>query len=265
LARASLANVSPTLLADPKDWNNLYYALGFTPTATKFIPRSIDMKTVMERLRDIVPGFNSSLEGFAFTHMSRRNEELHSGNTPFNGLTTSKWLPSFYEVCDVLVRSMGGTLELFLGSKEAAEIAEKMIAAARDDAAKSVERTIKGHREAFLKKDEDEQQDLLDQAAVWATRHDGHRVKCPACSADAILSGDPIAAPIQHLEDDHIIEKQDYLPSKFECVACGLKISGFPQLTASGLGDTYTATFTYDAVEYYGQMMEPQYEEDFNC
>ena len=128
LARASLANVSPTLLADPKDWNNLYYALGFTPTATKFIPRSIDMKTVMERLRDIVPGFNSSLEGFALTHLSRRNEELHSGATPFDGLTTSKWLPSFYEVCDVLIRSMGETLELFLGSKETAEIAEKMIA-----------------------------------------------------------------------------------------------------------------------------------------
>jgi hypothetical protein len=39
LARTALANISPTLLADARDWNNLYYALGFTPTATKFIPR----------------------------------------------------------------------------------------------------------------------------------------------------------------------------------------------------------------------------------
>jgi ribosomal protein L37AE/L43A len=38
--------------------------------------------------------------------------------------------------------------------------------------------------------------------------------------------------------------------SLFECVACGLKISGLSYLSACGLGDTYTGTFTYDAAEY---------------
>jgi hypothetical protein len=30
VARAALAHVNPALLADPQDWNNLYYALGPT-------------------------------------------------------------------------------------------------------------------------------------------------------------------------------------------------------------------------------------------
>ena len=35
IARAALANYSPALLADTKDRNNLYSALGYEPTAKK--------------------------------------------------------------------------------------------------------------------------------------------------------------------------------------------------------------------------------------
>ncbi len=38
LARAALSHISPVLLADPKDWNNAYHALGFSPKASKFAP-----------------------------------------------------------------------------------------------------------------------------------------------------------------------------------------------------------------------------------
>lgn len=54
LARAALANISPALLAKPNDWNNIYYALGGTPKASKFIPRSIDVTSVIEHLLEIV-------------------------------------------------------------------------------------------------------------------------------------------------------------------------------------------------------------------
>ena len=78
--------------------------------------------------------------------------------------------------------------------------------------------------------------------------------------------GVPSAAPIKNLKGDQIIERQTFVPARFECVACGLKISGLPQLHASGLSDTYTATSTYEASEYYAP--EPEewegYEEDNN-
>ena len=91
LARAALANVSPTLLADGKDWNNVYFALGHTPTVSKFLPRSISTAGVLTRLRDVLPAFTTELEGFAAQHINRRNEELHTGSTPFDGLPTT-WL-----------------------------------------------------------------------------------------------------------------------------------------------------------------------------
>ena len=71
--------------------------------------------------------------------------------------------------------------------------------------------------------------------------------------------GTAISAPVKRLEDDLIIEVQDHLPTKFECVACNLKIAGLSQLAACGLGATYKSTSTYDAADYYAP--EDRYEE----
>ena len=62
-----------------------------------------------------------------------------------------------------------------------------------------------------------------------------------------------------------MVETQQYLPSKFECVACQLKISGLSPLTACGLGDTFTATFTYELADYYAPNDDyAGYEDDNN-
>ncbi|MCE9567844.1 MAG: hypothetical protein K8U57_38080 [Planctomycetes bacterium] len=53
------------------------------------------------------------------------------------------------------------------------------------------------------------------------------------------------------------------LPSQFECVACGLKISNYAQLAVCGLGEPYTSTWVYDAAEYYADAMR-EYEDDNN-
>src|SRR5262245_8058115 len=70
LARAALANISPALLADskdrnnPKEWHNLYFALGHSPKAKKFVPHSIGLTEVFSRLGEILPEFDTRLEGF---------------------------------------------------------------------------------------------------------------------------------------------------------------------------------------------------------
>lgn len=264
LARAALANVSPALLADPKDWNNLFHALGFQPKANKFVPRSLDITTVLGRLQEVLSEFGPELEGFGAIHMSRRNEELHSGNTPLDSISSSSWLPTYYRTCEVLLSSMGESLETFVGRDEA-QVAAAMIAAARDETAKAVAKSIQAHRVVWESKSESEKQQLAGQSSTWATKHDGHRVKCPSCGCDAVVTGSAIAAPIMSIKDDQITETQQYLPSRFECVACGLKISGLSQLSACGLGDAYKATFTYDAAEYYATRDEyAEYEPDFN-
>jgi hypothetical protein len=104
-------------------------------------------------------------------------------------------------------------------------------------------------------------------AAVCATKHVGHRVQCPACACVAVVTGDPITAPKKTIDGDIITEKQEHLPNKFECVACGMKIAGLSQLTAAGLGDVYVQAQSYNANEFYSSSPEDAYggyEEDNN-
>ena len=70
------------------------------------------------------------------------------------------------------------------------------------------------------------------------------------------------------------MQRQTMLPSAFECIACGLRISGLSKLSACGLGDAFTAKSTYSAAEFFGLYTEEDleearnemanYEEDFN-
>jgi len=265
LARAALANVSPALLADSKaDWRHLYFALGKDPKTAKYVPRSIDIIDVFARLRESIDDFQPRLEEFSRLHLARRNEELHTGGTPFDGVPQSAWLPIFFESCEVLLASMGETLGLLLGADEA-KAAKEMIAAARDEAAKAVGKTIEAHRTVWTGTDAAERARLAAQGTAWAAKHAGHRTICPSCGSDALLTGSAVAPPVKTLRDEVIIETQYILPSRFECVACGLKISGLPQLSAAGLGDQYKATFEYDAAEYYAPEDRYEgYEPDYN-
>jgi hypothetical protein len=267
LSRAALASISPALLADGRsDWRHVYFALGGQPKPTKYVPRSIDISEVFARLGEAIDGFHQR-QDFSRLHMARRNEELHTGDTPFDGIPQSSWLPQFFEACQVLLASMGETLEILLGVDEA-RTANEMIAAAHDEAAKAVGKLVEAHRTSWTNMGLQERSKLSAQATAWATRQEGHRTKCPSCESDALLTGSPVTSPRKELRDELIVETQYYLPSHFECVACGLKIAGLPQLSAAGLGDQYKATFEYDPGDYYTpeERHDPYeyYEPDFN-
>lgn len=265
LARAALANVSPALLAETdKGWSSLYHALGFTPTEERFAPKSIAISDVFKRLFGILPTFTKEHESFGIQHTGRRNSELHSGDAAFDGVNRSAWQPRFYETCEILLASMGMTLEDFVGVEEA-KVARKLIAAAADDSAKAVKGDVEAHRKVWLAKDEKERAKQSSQAAVVVTRFDGHRVQCPACGSPALVFGEPVSAPVQRLKDGQITETQEYLPSKFGCVACRLRISGLSRLAAIGLSDRYRKTQVYDAAEYYAPEDDYSgYDEDNN-
>lgn len=265
LARAALANVSPALLADhdKQSHANLSYALGYPTTEEKFSPRSIGINDVFTRLTTFVPGFAKEHASFGTQHTGRRNEELHSGKPAFDGLKTSSWQPRFYEVCQLLLKSMGLTLDAFFG-KDEASVAVKMIAAAADESAKAVRGDVDAHKKVWQGLSEKERTKLQTQADVWANRQAGHRVDCPACSSQALVIGEPITTPVQKLDGDEIIETQEFLPNQFECVACRLKIAGLSRLGAVGLGDQYKKTVTYDAAEYYAPQDDYAAFEDDN-
>jgi hypothetical protein len=266
LARAALAHISPVLLADTKSdsWRHLYYALGRTPKAAKFIAKSVDISEVFRRLGEIVPEFEERLVGFCVLHLSRRNEELHSGGTPFESITIDSWQPLYYEACTVLMKSMRLTLGALIGPN-AAKTAKAMVKAANDKSARAVAKAVAVHKRAWEEKSKAEREKLAAQAAVWATKQFGHRVACPACASAALVFGGPTAPPTAALEENWIVETQEFLPTRFECVACGLRISGLSHLHACGLGTPYKATVTYDPMEYFARNDSySYYEPDYN-
>lgn len=266
LARAALANVSPALLADDdkQSFSSLSHALGFPSTEEKFSPKSIAISEVFKRLTMFIPGFAKEHASFGTQHTGRRNEELHSGKPAFDGLKASTWQPRFYDVCQLLLTSLGLTLADFLGKNEA-DVAAKLIEAAADESAKAVRGDVEAHKKVWLAKDDKEQAKLQSQAAVWANRQAGHRVECPACTSQALVVGEPISAPVQKLNVDEITETQEFLPNQFECVACGLRIAGLSRLSAVGLGDKYKKTRKYDAAEYYAPNDDyAEFEDDNN-
>jgi len=261
LARSALSIVSPTLLADSNDWNNTYYAVGGTPKAAKFIPKSIDIMAVVKRLSEIFPEFTPEEAGFAAQHLARRNEELHTGGTPFDG-SNPAWLGPFYQTCEILLKILGKDLACLLGTE--AKPAQEIIAAFRDESAKAVMKTIAAHKTVWEDRSGADRGKASNQSAAWATRQKGHRAKCPSCGNDGLLTGSAISEPEQRIEEDLIVETQRFLPAKFECVACQLKIAGLSQLSACGLGAPYRSVSTYNAADFYADQYASGFEDDNN-
>ena len=272
VARAALAHISPILLADASNWRNLSYALGHEPTAKKFTPGSIPTSEVVVRLEELVPEVTQEISGICRQHLNRRNAELHSGELIFSELGTSNWLPSFYLALQTLLAVMGKALQDIVSDPSGAR---SMIEAMQDEAAKAVAQDIKAHQKVWSNKSDKERETATGQAKTWATRHAGHRVDCPSCGSPALLQGSPSGAVSTEVDQGEVIQRQTMLPTSFECIACGLRISGLSKLAACELGDAFTEKTVYTPAEFFELYTEdeleqaraeaePQYEEDFN-
>lgn len=276
LARAALARRSPTLLAHAsgaESWRNIYHGLGHEPTKKGFTPKSIGAVAVLEILGEIIPNFTKELRVSCSEQCRCRNAELHSGEMTYAGNQTSAWLPQFYKSCSVFLSFLGKGLDEFFGKLE---LAEKMIASLNEEAAKSVSQDIEKHREEWRKTEEQFRRTAIEKAAIWATRNAGHRTKCPSCESPALIRGSGHGSVSTEISNETIVQKQLMLPSAFECIACGLEISGFSKLLACGLGDEFNSTTTFSPEEFFGLYTEqdleearmnadhPEPEEDFN-
>ena len=272
LVRAALARISPVLLADNSKWQNLHYALGGDSPSTRFTPTSISTKEVHLRLAELLPAFNKEISGFCAKHADRRNAELHSGELAFSAYGTSQWLARFYQACKMLLESIDKNLEDLFSDPESVV---SMIETLQDEAAIAVKNDIAAHAKVWLGRAEEEQQEAIAKANVWAIRQVGHRVVCPACNSQALINGSPSGAVKRRVTEDGVEERQGVIPAAFQCIACGLKISGHSKLAACGLGDAYTMATTSSAADFFGLYTEeeiqeardeiPDFEPDFNC
>lgn len=267
LVRAAVARVSPALLADNQDWTNVLYGLGVQPKKAKFVPKSAAITELLARAEELVPDFTREHASFCASHFARRNGEVHTGSFPFANVGTSTWLPTFYTVCEVLLKSIGESLGSLFG-KETEKQALEDIEALRDETAKAVKGTINAHKTVWEQKTQDERVTADSQAKTTSLRHYGHRVACPSCGSTGLLQGKAAGEAKRTVDDDGIYERQVMKPEAFACVACGLKIAGYSKLLAAGLGNTFVSTSHYDAVEFFDidieERMRSLMEEDNN-
>lgn len=260
LARSALSYISPTLLADAHSWRNIHYALGYEVTMKGFTPKSIGIKDVFSRLNEINPKFNNEELGYCSQHIERRNAELHTGEMAFSELKNSIWLSRFYKSCESLLHVMDKKIEdLF----EMPDVVIDSINSLSDEAGKSVKQDIAAYKKVWEDKSEEEKEKCHDQASIWATRQNGHRVSCPVCGSQALVQGSPYSSikTTTDQELDLVIQKQSMMPISFECVSCGLKISGHSRLNACGLGESYTTTTTFTIAEFYNLYTEDEVDE----
>lgn len=252
LARAAVASVSPTLLAEPdRDHKHLLHVLG--RGNPKVGPQSIGTSQLFRLCENLFPTFTSEHSTAAVALINRRNAELHSGEDAFRDYSTQHWVAGFYACSKVLAEAIGENLESLFGRDEAAEAAT-ILSVAEREVRERVRDRIARYRGVFTDRPEPERLDAQGKALAEGdrlahSRH--HRATCPACQSVATLQGDALGSSRIEDEDGEIVVKQAVTPRKFLCSACGLKLDGYAELAAAGLGDQYTRTTRYSPEEYY--------------
>lgn len=267
LARAALASVSPTLLAQPeKEHKNLLYSLNLDVESA--FPKSIIISVAFTLCKKLFPDFTDKDYVIANAIVNRRNEELHSGIAAFDEYKTSEWIADFYHACQSLAISMGETLDSVFGEDEA-KIANEILNANQENIKKKVYETMKSHSDVFNNKPKLEKEDAKIRAEEigrqLAFEHH-HRVTCPACNCVATVQGRLFGKEQVSPDDDEIIVRHSVIPTTFSCSACGLNLNSYAELKEAGLGDHYTRRATYTPGEYYG-LIDPDniesYMEDY--
>lgn len=250
LARAAVAQVHPALLADPQTGPNLLYGFGYGNPQS---PKSINATTVLLRCQVVVEGFTADDVKEAGALLNIRNGELHTGSTVLEDLATSRWLPQFYRLSNLLLEHLQLELEDFFSSEEAAS-AQQVIDALEQAAEGDVKQRIADQRKAFENLDPDEQQELRAAgiSESVAERRWMRVVECPACTTRSPIRGEVSDFSQPRVGEDQIELSAKVLPTGFSCPACRLELRNHGEMLHAGLGDQYTITQTEDPMDFYG-------------
>ena len=151
LGKAALAKVHPALVADPTHYQSLFAACGrqLSPDI-----KTITAKTLFERLSHIEKDFDFRHQKFCEQMALRRNAELHSGESPFSGMSAEAWEREFWGSIEIILGMQNETLESWLGAEDS-KAAAKIIEQAEEALQWAVKHRITRCKEDFEKKLQD--------------------------------------------------------------------------------------------------------------
>lgn len=266
LGKACLATVSPSLVADPNHFPSLLAAAGRgTPLDTK----SITAKTLYERLHTVADQFDERLKRECLLMAERRNAELHSGESPTQGLSQAIWVPAFWRAASVLIEAQGRTLEEWTGVEEGARVREILrdaaevtrqgvlarIARRRAD---YIVRVPVGSTEEVEARFRANARPLPDRFSGVADAYEEH--PCPSCLSKAWLFGFEGEEEVLDIDPADIgfgppveVVRTTYSVEEFRCAECGLVLEGVDEIHTAALPREFS-------IEDY---REASYEEEY--
>ncbi len=253
LGKATLAKVSPALVADPSHFASLLAACGGKASPSM---KSITAKTVFERLTHLSHQFDDKMMRECMTMADRRNAELHSGETPATGLDPRSWVPAFWRACDTLLKAQSRSIDDWLGTAEAVRVREVLA-----DAADLLKTTVTGRIERRKKEFDHryqpgtaERESCVARAEVAGLppRHfaigDAHeKHPCPACGCKGWMFGFQCDSEVidnnfgGNGDFDRYFEivETSYGVEEFRCPECGLTLEGREEISLADLPEEF--------------------------
>ena len=229
--------------------------------------------TVLRRCQVVIPGFTERDFTEATGLMNLRNSELHSGSAALEEISTSRWMPQYYRLSEILLNQLEDELgDLF--SKDQALSARRMIDALAEDVESSVKQGIADARKAFEELGAEEQESRRASGLSEAVVEINHMkvVECPACGTRGLIHGELSGFSQPQVGETDIERTASVLPTTFSCKACGLQLGSHAAMLHAGLGDQYASTEAEDPIDYYGidimdrvdpaDFYEPEYGND---
>jgi hypothetical protein len=275
LGKAALARVHPALVADPQHFESLFAACG-RPISPDV--KTIAAKTLFARIGHLEKSFDSRRQRFCTQMSIRRNAELHSGESPFSGMSPEVWEPEFWGTIEVLLQLQEQTLDSWLGA-EGAKAPSALLERAKKAREWAVNDRIRRSSDDFISKYKDpmkraeviensksfqwwEHRGRFYLSADEATSH-----PCPACGATAALLGAFWSEEIIDTDETYYWSEGDDLPQtdyyetvekafsveEFYCPTCELHFFGTAEIEAAGLPEDFTTT----------EERERQFEDDY--
>src|SRR5690554_2484272 len=95
LVRAAISNISPALVADGKDWNNILYAVGTDPNQQKFTPKSADISDLLKRAENLFPDFTREMLNFSIAHITKETVNYILARYPLTAWDLPLGFPCF--------------------------------------------------------------------------------------------------------------------------------------------------------------------------
>lgn len=260
LCKASLSFIHPSLIADPQDeGQSLMYSLGLPHRGQ---PKSLPAHSIFKRVQQLIEPFLDSHLNFCEYFSSKRNEELHSGESPMSTMKDNEWLPKFYTVANILCLSMNKELKDLIGD-DVAEHAMELITNTDKNEEDSIRKKIGNHKAVFMAKSDSQKNDLqkiTKQYVLSNETYNSKSVDCPACFSMALIYGREVQQKEPMYDGEEFYTEVIYQTNHLICKACGLELKNQREILVANIEIRFAKVEGLDLHDFYHSEQYPEYD-----